>query len=132
MGEAVTDVASGGAQGGAQGFVSQKVWVCHSCSTVNPATATKCSNCGTAGETEKIDTVPATCPKCGNDRPFAPATGGQLTTQNADGTYNKTPETDETYAGDCPHCHQSAPEANDALDALKHGDKSKWNIPKDE
>jgi hypothetical protein len=107
-------------------FVSQKVWVCPSCDSVNPATSTKCSGCGDKKETPLTDTEAATCPNCNEDRPFIAAHGGGVIKQNDDGTLVKEKSIGETYAGDCPHCQQTSVEANEALAKLKKGDSGQW------
>ena len=129
MGEAVTESVPGQAGTGTQEkFVSEKVWVCPSCMTTNPEGAARCSGCGGARESgvQTVDTVAATCPNCNRDRPLVPETGGYATGYNPDGSLKTVPETPEHYHGDCPHCQQTAGEANDALEKLKKGDSSQW------
>jgi hypothetical protein len=108
-------------------FTAEKVKVCPSCNTANAPGATKCRGCGDTlptGQFSTQDTQPATCPNCNEDRPFLPAiTDLPMTDEHGNTIY---PRTQDQYHGDCPHCHQSAAEANAALDKLRHGDSSSW------
>jgi hypothetical protein len=121
------DITGGAGTTAGAPFTAEKVKVCPSCNTANAADATKCSGCGDTLPTGKYstqDTVPSTCPNCTQDRPFIPGQSGTpMTDANGKDIF---PTTTEQYHGDCPHCHQSAGDANAALDTLRHGDSSSW------
>lgn len=107
-------------------FASERLNVCPSCDTANPGGATRCSNCGGSEFPHgPIATVPATCPNCLGDRPFVPGQPSVGYTK-ADGTAAVSAPIDERYHGDCPHCSQTAAEAQSELKKLRGGDSSTW------